>query len=54
MYWIDSQEPQAQLTLSPRLVVLMIGISMFLAMSSAALVAWQPTHVRPLEVLRNE
>lgn len=54
IWWINNAQPGADLSLSPPLVLLMIGISIALAMVSAALVAWRPTHVRPLEVLRNE
>jgi putative ABC transport system permease protein len=54
IWWINNAQPQANLSLSPLLVLLMIGVSIALAMLSAALVAWRPTHIRPLEVLRNE
>ena len=40
--------------LSPLIVVALIGGSALLAMLTAALVAWGPTSVRPLEVLRYE
>src|SRR5207244_12099944 len=54
MVWINDQRPQAQLSLDPVLAVVMTGVSVALALLSASLVAWRPTHVRPLEVLRNE
>ncbi len=52
--WINTQQARAALTVSPLLAALMIAISIALSLISTALVAWQPTRVRPLEVLRNE
>jgi putative ABC transport system permease protein len=54
MVWINAQQPQAFLSLDGLLAVVMVGVSVALALLSASLVAWHPTHVRPLEVLRNE
>jgi putative ABC transport system permease protein len=52
--WINTQQARAALSVSPLLAALMIAISIALSLISTALVAWQPTRVRPLEVLRNE
>jgi putative ABC transport system permease protein len=52
--WLNNAQPSAKLSLDPWLVVGMIAVSVSLALLSTLLVAWQPSHVRPLEVLRNE
>jgi len=52
--WINSQQARADLSVSPLLAALMVAVSIALAILATALVAWQPTRVRPLDVLRNE
>jgi putative ABC transport system permease protein len=42
------------LTISPLIVVVLIGSSTLLAMATAAFIAWNAVRVRPLEVLRYE
>jgi ABC-type antimicrobial peptide transport system permease subunit len=42
------------LTIEPRILTTMLLFSVSIAVMSAAVVAWQPTRVRPLEVLRYE
>jgi putative ABC transport system permease protein len=54
MAGIDILQPGADLSLDPVLAVAMIGVSVLLALGTTALVAWQPVHTRPLDVLRNE
>ncbi|MDQ6695111.1 MAG: FtsX-like permease family protein [Chloroflexota bacterium] len=54
MLWINNAVPQALLSFDPVLAVEMVGIAVALALLSAVAVAWRPTHVRPLDVLRNE
>lgn len=51
---INKLAPQAMLSLDPVLAFVMIAVAIALALISTTLVAWQPTRVRPLEVLRNE
>jgi putative ABC transport system permease protein len=52
--WLNNAQPAAKLSLDPWLVAGMTAVSVSLALLSTLLVAWQPSHVRPLEVLRNE
>jgi putative ABC transport system permease protein len=54
MAFVNTQTPAAELSLNPILAVGMVALSIALALSVTALVAWQPTHVRPLAVLRDE
>lgn len=51
---INTQAPSAGLGLLWWQAFGLIGFSMLLTVGSAALVAWRPTHVRPLTVLRSE
>jgi len=51
---INAAEPDARMVIEPLIVVVMLILSIFLAVASAALIAWQPTRVRPLDVLRYE
>ena len=52
--YVNTAQPQAELSIDPLLFLTMVGVSVALALLSAWLVAWRPTHIRPLEVLRNE
>lgn len=49
---VNRLEDGTRLALSPVPALLLVGMAVVLAVLSALLVAWQPTHVRPLEVLR--
>jgi putative ABC transport system permease protein len=51
---INILEPVAQLTIEPRILAIMLLLSVVIAVVSAGLVAWHPTRVRPLDVLRYE
>jgi putative ABC transport system permease protein len=51
---INFAQPAAQLQIEPVLAIIMVIFSTGIALVSAALVAWQPTRVRPLDVLRYE
>ncbi len=51
---IDQLQPQAQLTFDLSQAALLTVVTTAFAMIAALLVAWQPTHVRPLTVLREE
>jgi len=42
------------MTLNSTLTLIMVCAAVLFALLSVALVAWQPTRVRPLDVLRNE
>lgn len=44
----------AELVIEPSILVGMLGFSVAIALLSAAVIAWQPTRVRPLDVLRYE
>jgi putative ABC transport system permease protein len=46
--------PIAQLVIEPTILVGMLVFSVAIALLSAAIIAWQPTRVRPLDVLRYE
>jgi hypothetical protein len=50
---INALEPRARLALSPAPMLGMLLLALGLALGSAAAVAWRPTHVRSLEVLRS-
>jgi putative ABC transport system permease protein len=54
MAGINILRPGAELALDPVLAVVMVGVAVLLALGTTALVAWQPVHARPLDVLRNE
>jgi putative ABC transport system permease protein len=54
MAGINILQPGAELSLDPVLAVVMVGVAVLLALGTTALVAWQPVHARPLDVLRNE
>jgi putative ABC transport system permease protein len=54
LFLINTSTPQAQMTFEPLIGAGMTLLSMLIALGSAALVAWQPTRVRPLDVLRYE
>ena len=47
-------QPGARFTVEPTILAEMLLFSVGIAVISAALVAWQPTRVRPLDVLRYE
>ncbi|MBA3868900.1 MAG: FtsX-like permease family protein [Anaerolineae bacterium] len=51
---INLTQPGARLVVEPLIVSVMLVLSVGIAVVSAALVAWQPTRVRPLDVLRYE
>jgi putative ABC transport system permease protein len=51
---INLSQPGAQLVIEPTILVGMLVFSVAIALLSAAVIAWQPTRVRPLEVLRYE
>ena len=44
----------ARLTIEPAILAVMLAFSVSIAVVSAGVVAWQPTRVRPLDVLRYE
>jgi putative ABC transport system permease protein len=46
--------PATPIALQPLLALLLVAIAITITISSAALVAWRPTQVRPLGVLREE
>ena len=54
MAGINYLRPAALLSLDPGLAAIMVGVSVALTLLVTALVAWQPTRVRPLAVLREE
>lgn len=54
VYLINATQPGAQLTVEPVILTGMLALSVSVAVISAAIVAWQPTRVRPLDVLRYE
>jgi putative ABC transport system permease protein len=54
MLVINLVQPGAQLVVNPLILVGMLLFSVAIAVVSAAVVAWQPTRVRPLDVLRYE
>jgi putative ABC transport system permease protein len=51
---INLTQPGARLVVEPLIVSVMLVLSVGIAVVSAGLVAWQPTRVRPLDVLRYE
>ncbi len=51
---INVTQPGARLVVEPLIVSVMLLLSVGVALVSAALVAWRPTRVRPLDVLRYE
>lgn len=51
---VNLMQPAAELSLSVGQAMLLTTVAVVLAVVSAVLVAWRPTHVRPLEVLRGE
>lgn len=51
---INRQEEATRLALDPLAAVVITGVAVALSPASAALVTWQPTHVRPLVVLRED
>jgi ABC-type lipoprotein release transport system permease subunit len=51
---INRLQPTAQLALAPQHALVLVGIAVMIALGSVLLVAWRPTHVRPLVVLREE
>lgn len=54
IYLINLSQPGAELVIEPIILVSMLLFSIGIAILSAAVVAWQPTRVRPLDVLRYE
>lgn len=51
---INHLRPAARLALDPLQAPMMIAAAVAIALASAVVVAWHPTHARPLEVLRQE
>jgi putative ABC transport system permease protein len=51
---INITYPVAQLVIEPTILVGMLVFSVAIALLSAAIIVWQPTRVRPLDVLRYE
>ncbi len=51
---INVSQPGANLVIEPFIVTIMVILSILTAVISAAVVAWHPTRVRPLNVLRYE
>lgn len=51
---INNAEPNAGMTFEPLIAGATALLSILIAMGSASVVAWQPTRVRPLDVLRYE
>ena len=51
---INQSQSSAQLAFNIPQAIVMIGVSLLIALGSAGLVAWSPTHQRPLTVLRDE
>jgi len=51
---INLTQPGAQFVIEPLIIGIMLIVSVGIAVVSAGLVAWQPTRVRPLDVLRYE
>lgn len=51
---INLAQPGARLVIAPTILIAMLLFSVGIAVISAALVAWQPTRVRPLDILRCE
>ena len=51
---INNAEPNAGMKFEPLVASATALLSVVIALGSAALVAWQPTRVRPLDVLRYE
>jgi putative ABC transport system permease protein len=49
-----SRRVLALLLIEPWVLAAMLAASVGIALISAASVAWQPTHIRPMEVLRYE
>jgi putative ABC transport system permease protein len=52
--YYNSAWPNSAITFQPPLALALIGIAVAITLGSAALVAWKPTRVRPLTVLRDE
>jgi putative ABC transport system permease protein len=52
--FINMTQPGANLVIDPLILAGMLVFSVSIAVVSAAVVAWQPTRVRPLNVLRYE
>ncbi len=53
MYY-NTAWPSSPITFQPQLALVLVGIAITITIGSAAVVAWQPTRVRPLGVLRQE
>jgi len=51
---IDATQPDAKLAFNTLQAVVMVAVSIGIALASAGLVAWHPTRIRPLAVLRDE
>jgi hypothetical protein len=51
---INLSQPGVGLISEPLILAGMLALSIVIAVSSAAVVVWQPTRVRPLDVLRYE
>lgn len=51
---LNRLQPAADMHMNAVLAFAMIVVAIAIALASATLVAWHPTQVRPLEVLRNE
>jgi putative ABC transport system permease protein len=53
MYY-NSVWPAAPIAFQPLLALMLVGIAIAITIGSATLVAWRPTQIRPLGVLRDE
>lgn len=51
---INVTQPGTELVIEPTILTVMLLLSVSVAVFSAGIVAWQPTRVRPIEVLRYE
>lgn len=54
IFIINFIPPGVQFVVEPTILVSMLVLSVAIALVSAAVIAWQPTRVRPLDVLRYE
>jgi putative ABC transport system permease protein len=54
IFLINLSQPGAELVIEPGILIAMLLFSVSIALLSAAIIAWQPTRMRPLDVLRYE
>jgi putative ABC transport system permease protein len=54
VHYVNATQPSSALAIEPAILIGMLIFSASIALVSAAAVAWQPAHVRPLDVLRYE